>query len=175
MTMDAQPEIPKRNFRIRLSASVPSLTQWTLGALAWGAAMASSCLLSITILRWTPYAHERQLLLLFFVGGVLAWLIALPLVRFFSLGRPAETRLAAALLFLSAGTVGMTAYLFAVQYRAFYAQWHAPFGTKIWAYQYAYTTASAFYQFAILGLRFYFPLGLLLVVAASILLARRSR
>lgn len=57
-------------------------------------------------------------------GAVLGWLAALPLARFASHARPPETRLAAAFLFLGAGTAAFTALLFALQYRQFYAQWH---------------------------------------------------
>lgn len=56
-----------------------------------------------------------------------------------------------------------------------------PFGTVIWFFQFAFTSASAVYQFAVLGVRHYLPFGLILLIAASILsmpqplrLSRRS-
>lgn len=161
--------------RTRLAASIPPLGLWLLGAPAWGAAMALSCQLAMWMLHWTPYAHRDQLLLLFLAGGVLGWLTAQPLVRFVSLDRPPETRFAAGFLFLALGTVAFTAFLFAMQYRTFYAQWHAPFGTRIWAFQFVFTAASAVFQFCVLGLRLFLPFGLLFLVAASLLLTRRNR
>jgi len=166
---------PPLTSRSRLAASVPSVGLWLLGAPVWGAVMALSCQLAMWVLHWTPYAHRDQLLLLFLGGGMLGWLTAVPVTRFFSLGRPVETRFAAGFLFLSIGTVAFTAFLFALQYRSFYAQWHAPFGTRIWAFQFVFTSASAVFQFFVLGLRLFLPFGLVFLLAASLLLARRNR
>ena len=49
----------------------------------------------------------------------------------------------------------MTAFLFAMDYRLFYSRWHAPFGTIVWAFQFVFTSASAVYQFAVLGMRLF--------------------
>ena len=120
--------------------------------------------------------HAPALFGLYFSGGVIGlasrpaphWLLQLsPDAR--------KTRFAAAFLLLSCGTFGATALLFALQYRMFYAQWHAPFGTVIWAFQFVFTSASAVYQFTALGSRHYFPFGVALLVAASLWLARRNR
>ncbi len=161
--------------RARLAASIPPAGLWLLGAPLWAALMALSCQLAMWMLRWTPYAHRNDLLLLFLGGGMLGWLTAVPVTRFFSLDRPVETRFAAGFLFLSVGTVAFTAFLFAMQYRSFYAQWHAPFGTWIWAFQFVFTSASAVFQFSVLGLRLFLPFGLVFLLAASLLLARRNR
>jgi hypothetical protein len=49
--------------------------------------------------------------------------------------------------------------MFSIIYRNFYAQWHGDPFTRIWLFQLTFTSASALYQFAVLGLRLYLPLG----------------
>lgn len=162
-------------FRARLAASRPPLGEWLIGAVLWGLLIALSVTFSAYGLHRLPGTHRAIVLGLYFTGAALGWIAALPLVRFASLARPPETRFAAAFLFLGAGTAALTALLFALHYRQFYAQWHQPFGTVIWFFQFAFTSASAVYQFAVLGIRHYLPFGLILLIGASILHARRSR
>jgi hypothetical protein len=59
-----------------------------------------------------------------------------------------------------------------MDYRLFYAQWHRPFGTRIWAYQFIFTSAGAVYQFLVMGLRLYLPVGLPILAGTSLWLAR---
>lgn len=113
------------------------------------------------------------LLLVYFLGGAFAWPIALKVARRCGSGKPVETRFAACLLCLSIVTMGMTAFLFALDYRIFYSRWHAPLGSIIWMFQFAFTGASAVYQFGVLGSRLFLPLGLVFLPLASLYLARR--
>lgn len=137
--------------------------------------MALSAIFSLLLLNRLPVARLDDLVLLYFSGGLLGWFLALPMIRFCGHARAAETRFAAAFLFLGLGTVLVTALLFATHYRLFYAQWHAPFGSRIWVHQFVFTSAGAVYQFAVLGLRLAFPLALVFLVAASLHLARARR
>ncbi|WP_246745835.1 hypothetical protein [Ciceribacter sp. L1K22] len=159
----------------RPSALKTPLLPWLGGAVLWGTAMAISAWLGFALLQNIPVTHHDELMILYFAGGSLTWLTVLPLIRFLSYARPAETRFAAALLLLGAGTVAMTAFIFAMQYRLFYAQWHAPFGSRIWMFQFVFTSAGAVYQFAVLGIRPLLPIGGPILVAMSLLLARRHR
>lgn len=154
---------------------LPGSGLWFAAAPVWGAAMALSAGLSLALDNRAENFHLPAILALYFFGGVLGWLAALPLFHVRARGRARETRLALALLCLTAGTVASTALLFALQYRLFYAQWHEPFGTRIWALQFAFTSASALYQFAVLGLRLFLPFGFVCLIAASWGLVRRSR
>ncbi len=120
-------------------------------------------------------SHLPALITVYFLGGTLAWCFMLPLTRLLARGRALEARFAAFFLTLSLGTVAMTAFLFAMDYRWFYARWHAPFGTLVWTFQFAFTSASAVYQFAVLGLGLFLPFGLLCLAAASLYLARHMR
>lgn len=162
-------------FRARLAVSRPPLGEWLIGAVLWGFLIALSVTFSAYGLHRLPASHKTIVLGLYFTGAALGWIAALPLIRFASHSRTQETRFAAAFLFLAGGTAAFTALLFALQYRHFYAQWHEPFGTRIWLFQFAFTSASAVYQFAVLGIRHYLPFGLILLIGASILHARRSR
>ncbi|MGV8936810.1 MAG: hypothetical protein ACOH2J_06775 [Allorhizobium sp.] len=154
---------------------MPGFGLWFAAALLWGAAMALSAGLSLALDNRAENFHLPVILALYFFGGVLGWLAALPLFHARAQGRAAEVRLAMALLCLTAGTTLSTASLFALQYRLFYAQWHEPFATRIWFFQFAFTSASAIYQFAVLGLRLFFPFGFVCLFAASWGLMRRSR
>jgi hypothetical protein len=168
----AQTEAPRR--KGRLAAAIPPLSLLLLGALAWGAMMAFSACLAIYLRNGLQTDSAHDLVLLYFLGGLLAWPNSISLARFCGHGSPVETRFAAYVLWLSIGTMAMTAFLFALDYRIFYSRWHAPFGSIIWMFQFAYTGASAVYQFAVLGSRLFLPLGLLFVVATSSYLARRT-
>lgn len=146
---------------------------WIFGAPAWGAAMAFSALAGLFLRFRLETSHLPALLLLYFAGGLVAWIVALPLARPFMGHRLVERRFAAMFLALTVATVLVTAGFFALDYRSFYAQWHAPFGTRVWAFQFVFTSASAAYQFLVLGLRLYLPFGLMLLVGASLYLAKR--
>ncbi|MGF0538374.1 hypothetical protein ACQQ2Q_10290 [Agrobacterium sp. ES01] len=159
--------------RTRLSASRPPALIWIVGALVWGAALTGALLVTLAILERLGEFHLTALVSIYFCGGALAWLIALPLIRFASYRRRVETRFAAGFLFLGLGTVAMTAFLFAMQYRLFYSRWHAPAGSFIWMYQFVYTSAGAAYEFCVIGVRLVFPWAPALLLAASLYLARQ--
>lgn len=116
--------------------------------------------------------HLRSILALYASGGLAAWPLSLFAARYAARNRSIETRFAAFLFCLAAGTIGTTAFLFALDYRIFYSQWHAMTGTRTWLFQFVFTSLSAFYQFLVLGLRLYLPLGALALALASLLLAR---
>jgi hypothetical protein len=142
------------------------------GAVGWGLLMAACAFASLVIHgRWQSF-HLDTVLMIYFAGGLAAWPIALPVARAISRRRSGETRFAAHFTLLSLGTIAMTAFLFAMDYRQFYSQWHAPFGTRIWAYQFVFTTAGAAYQFLVMGLRLYLPVGLPVLAGASLWLSR---
>ncbi|WP_230171740.1 hypothetical protein [Rhizobium sp. CECT 9324] len=159
----------------RFSASRPPATLWFFGAIAWGLAMAGCFTLSVHLLGRSGGSHQPLLAFIYGAGGALAWLTALPIIRVAAFGRQSETVLAAWFLFLGMGTIAVTAGLFALQYRIFYAQWHAPFLSRVWFLQQIFTSASALYQFAVLGLRHFLPFAFLLLFVVSLAMSRRNR
>lgn len=107
-------------------------------------------------------------------GGAAAWPLSLYFIRFCALGRSAEVWFSAAILFLSTGTIAVTGILFALDYRIFYAQWHALPLSKLWLIQFVFTTLAALYQFAVIGLRLYLPVGAIALVVTALFLARQG-
>lgn len=150
---------------------LPSLALCLGGALAWGVLMTACAFLSLQMEGRAANFHLAKLLLIYFAGGLFAWPIALPLARLLTRRRSVETRFAAHFVLLSLGTVFLTAFFFAMDYRLFYARWHQPFGTRIWAYQFVFTSVGATYQFLVMGLRLYLPVGLPVLAGASLWLA----
>lgn len=154
---------------------LPPTKLWILGSLAWGLAMAASFLLSIHVFGRAVGSHDLGLTALYAGGGLLGWLVALPLIHLITDMRRPSKVLAGWVLLLGVVTIGATAGLYALQYRYFYAHWHAPFATRIWFYQLIYTTAVALYQFAVLGVRHLLPAGFAMLLVLSFVMARRSR
>lgn len=151
---------------------VPPLSLYLGGAFGWGLLMAACAFVSLVMHgRWQTF-HLEKLLAIYFAGGLAAWPIVLPVARFLTRRRTVETRFAAHFALLSLGTIAITAFLFAMDYRLFYAQWHQPFGTRIWLYQFVFTLLGAAYQFVVMGLGLYLPVGLPILAGASLWLAR---
>ncbi|MDC7262054.1 hypothetical protein K0P03_08460 [Shinella sp. HY16] len=145
------------------------------GALGWGALMAAGAFVSLTLQGRAENFQLLRILAIYFAGGLAAWPIALPVARVLTRHRPCETRFAAHFALLSLGTIAVTAFFFALDYRLFYAQWHHPPGTRIWLYQFVFTIAGAVYQFLVMGLSLYLPVGLPVVAGASLWLSRSKR
>jgi hypothetical protein len=160
---------------MRLRTSLPGWRIAVFGSLLWGLGMAASAGFTLWQDGLIQDLKLVFLLLLYFLGGLLGFPFALFLMAFTGAGRRFDTRFAASFLSLAICTVLMTAFLFSLQYRQFYAQWHAPFGTEIWMFQYVFTAASAVYQFMVSGLKLYLPVGMVMILVTAAFLARRIR
>ncbi|WP_292155974.1 hypothetical protein [Mesorhizobium sp.] len=139
----------------------------------WSFAMAASAFLNLH--DWETPGKVRFVVLLYALGGALAFPVGLTLAGLVSRGRHWETALAAAFVCLLGATLAFTGGLFALQYRSYYAEWHAPAFTLTWAFEFVFTMLTALYQFVVLGVRLYFPLGFAALVAASVWFARLRR
>ncbi|MDW6022683.1 hypothetical protein SAZ10_13045 [Mesorhizobium sp. BAC0120] len=172
-------EAPRLTFRHRLAAhfrrSMPSLATTVAGAGCWAAVMGISALAGLWARGWHTPGSFVSVVLLFALGAAIAFPVALTAARFVSLGCSAETAFAAAFLALSLATVGVTSALFALQYRQYYAAWHADFLTITWCFQLVFTMLTALVQFAVLGTRLFFPLGFLALFLASLWFVRQPR
>ena len=147
-----------------------ALPGWPLaigGGFAWAVIMAISAASGVWLEGWQANDRVGWIAALYAAGGFLAFPFGLFLAELFSRGRP-DTIFAAALLAHSATTIAATALLFAMHYRLYYAQWHDPTFTVTWAFQFAFTGAAAVYQFVVLGIRLYFPLGFAALLAVSL-------
>ncbi|ACE91336.1 hypothetical protein AMC90_CH02327 [Rhizobium phaseoli] len=161
--------------RSRIRAAWPPYPDLVAGAPLWGMQMLVSAMLGLYLRNGLETSRLAEVAALYFLGGLLAWPFALPTARFLAYGKPPEARFAAFFVILIAATIAMTAFLFAMEYRIFYSRWHAPFGSGIWVFQFIFTSISAVYQFLVIGLRLFLPLGLVCLVASSYYLAKRMR
>ncbi len=159
----------------RLRESLPSWRVALCGALAWALLMAASAAFNLHFAAWESTSGIATIVALFALGGALAFPLGLAGARLVSLGRPAQPAFAAAFIAFTVSTIAMTAGLYALQYRSYYAQWHEPAFTLTWCLQLVFTSLAALYQFAVLGLRLYFPVGFLALLALSAWFARHAR
>lgn len=159
----------------RLCMAIPGWRVAFAGALVWGAAMAASAWFALFLDAWETTGIIRAIVILFAAGGLVAFPLGLYLARLLALGRNRETAFAAALLSFSVATIAATALLYALQYRGYYAQWHADTLSYNWVLQQVFTTLSSFYQFAVLGVRMYLPLGFAALILVSLWFVRQPR
>jgi hypothetical protein len=143
--------------------------------LAWAIVAGASALINLDLTGWETPDKFAVVVALFAIGGAAAFPASYFVASFLSVGRGREAAFAAMFACLMAATVGLTACLFAFVYRLYYAQWHAPAFTYIWTLELVFTAAAAIYQFAVLGVRLYFPIGFMALFAASFWFARQSR
>ncbi|MFD1326571.1 hypothetical protein [Mycoplana ramosa] len=153
----------------------PPLTRLLAGAVGWGALMSLSAIVSLYRRNHLETLHLMELAVLFFAGGLLAWPFIVPTARLLSRYGRVETRFAACFVLLALGTIAMTAFLFAMDYRLFYAQWHHPILSRMGIRQFVGTSASGVYQFAVMGLGLYLPAGLPVLAGVSLWLAKAMR
>ncbi|WP_370878547.1 hypothetical protein [Pararhizobium capsulatum] len=157
---------------LRLRETSPSLRELFCGAILWGVMMAAAAFGALYLQNRAETARLDAVLALYLCGGILAWPFALSLARFCAYDRRSEARFAAYFVCLTVFTITATAFLFAMQYRQFYEQWHAPFGSRIWIYQFIITGAGATYQFVVMGVRLFVPFGAVVLAATSLWLAK---
>ena len=135
----------------------------------------ANALLVVWLRGWQTPDKFAAVGVLFALGAALGFPLALFVARFVSSGRSAEAAFAAMFLALSLSTIGVTAFLFGLNYRSYYATWHEDFGTIVWIFQFTFTVAAAVIQFAVLGVRMFFPLSFIALFAVSLWFARRRR
>jgi hypothetical protein len=143
--------------------------------LAWAIVTGASAFFNLDLTGWETPDKFAVVVTLFAIGGAVSFPASYFVASFLSIRRGREAAFAAMFVCLLAATVGLTACLFAFVYRLYYAQWHAPAFTYIWALELVFTAAAAVYQFAVLGVRLYFPIGFLALFVASFWFARQAR
>lgn len=159
----------------RIRAALPTWPVALGGSLAWAILMGASAALGLWLRAWETRAHIAEVMALFAGGGAVAFLPGLVVARLMAGERPRGAVFAAVFLALSLATIGITAAAYVLIYRSYYATWHAPAFTITWTFQQVFTTLGALGQFAVLGLRLYFPLGFAALVAAGVLFSRPPR
>ncbi|MCW2308377.1 hypothetical protein [Rhodobium gokarnense] len=149
-----------------------------LPGLVFAPAYASGVVVAVALhLYWREMAFNPRtgaILILFALGALLGGFLAYVLAASVAGARPFSARLAAIAVALMAITAGITAFLFFLQFRIYYAQWHTDHIGRLWLMQMAYTGATAVYIFMSSGLKLILPFGLPVLFAASWVFARRS-
>ncbi len=137
--------------------------------------MGASALAVLLMDDWATPLKIRTVVAVFAAGGAFAFPFGLAVARFLSYRRSRQTAFAAAFVSLAAATAVSVGALYALDYRSYYAVWHAEPLTRPWFFQFVFTFIVAYYQFAVLGLRLFFPIGFLALVVASAWFAARAR
>ncbi|MEX0347301.1 MAG: hypothetical protein AB3N20_20435 [Rhizobiaceae bacterium] len=135
--------------------------------------MALSAGTALWLNQRTTVPAISALIILFACGGLAAFMPAITIANVFRL-TDRKSRFAAFFVALTICTVGLTALFYALHFRFYFSQWHADPFTIRWAFEFAFTIAAALYQFAVLGLRLFFPVGLVALFLAACWYAIRS-
>ena len=163
----------RRPFSARMRQALPSPRVAVLGAISWALLLTGSAFLGLK--HWATPAHTAAVLLPYAAGAMMAFPVAMFLAEAIAREKRPTQRFAAAFLSLATATIGLTAALLAMDYRAYYAHSHEEAFSRLWVLQIIGTALSALYQFAVIGLRLYFPLGFIGLFAASAWFAARAR
>lgn len=140
-------------------------------ALIWASICAANAMWALWLLDRLGSGMSMPVVGAFFAGAAAGFAAAVLAKTLFARARP-SVRLAIFLVTAFAVTVGATAVVLAVPQYLYYTQWHAAAFSKVWFIQFAFTFAGAFYQFAVVALRFYFPFAFLALLAIGWVLVR---
>jgi hypothetical protein len=159
----------------RLRAALPGWRDAMLGAAIWSVVLAASAALWLWLGERIGTSHTQAIVAIFAMGGLIAFPAGLFAARLLAPAGAVGRRFAAAFLSLGVASVLGVAFVFSMQYRTYYAQWHEPFPSIPWFFQLAFTGAGSVYQFGVLGTRMLFPVAFVALFAFSLWHARRAR
>ena len=138
------------------------------GALAWSIAVGASTWLSLDWkLGYGSASQKPTIVLVYALGAFVAFPAALYVARFVS-RQPGLWRTVAIASALGLATLGVTAAIIALEYRMYYAEWHAELFSVHWFWQQLFTTIGAVAQYAVIGTRFYLPFVPVLLMATAL-------
>lgn len=154
--------------------AIPSPAIVVFGSAIWGAIMAASAMIGLYWRDGLIVIPKLAVISLFFYGPAVGFAPGLWLAELLC-GRASRIiRFVIGTIILAAATHTATGVLFALQYRVFYAHWHAEFPSITWCFQFVFTSASALYQFTVDSMYIYVPAAPLLFLALGIWFARRA-
>lgn len=141
----------------------------------WAILMTASAILSLVLEGWQDRSGIGVVAVLFCISALIAYAPSVVVACILSQERGMETRFAAHILMLAAGTVFTAALLNGLWLRSYFAAWHAtPFSIE-WTFQFVFTVAGGAYQFALFGMRLYLPLGFAALLAFALWRTARAR
>jgi hypothetical protein len=136
-------------------------------SVGWAGVMILSAATNLVLLERTIDAKLALLLIFFGIGGLLASLIVAALCARLPDRWRMSQRFAFAFVALAILTIGLTAFIFALHFRAYFAEWHDDELSVRLAFETGFTLAAAVYQFLVLALRLYLPIGVIALLGAS--------
>jgi len=151
----------------RLVQAFPPLRLALAGVLLWASAAAASAAANLVAAGWEAPDRIATVAALYAAGAAIAFPFAYAAARLLAASGGAEARFAAAFLSFTAMTIGITVAIYALDYRQYYAHWHADPFSLTWVLQFVFTTLGAVYQFTVTGIRLYFPIGFVALLAVS--------
>jgi hypothetical protein len=154
-------------------SALPGVRLSIFASLAWSIAMAASAAIAGAVKSWSPGGNLQMIIAVFDFGGLAGFVPALTAYRFYAADKARGQRFSLAFLALLATTLLFTWLTYLAIFRSYYAQWHDDFLTGDWLREQFFTTASSAYQFAVLGLRSFLPLGLPALFFASWLISKK--
>jgi hypothetical protein len=153
--------------------SRPRFLEAVLGGLVWALLVPASLIAGASWHGGALHPDWVRLAAMSALAAAIAFPLSLWLLRMVP-HKAGSRGFALAFLALAASTLGLTALHFALDFWLYFSQWHAAPFSRIWLLQFAFTNASAVYQFMVSGLRMHVPFGIALLFPASLWLARRT-
>ncbi|OXT00270.1 hypothetical protein B7H23_08905 [Notoacmeibacter marinus] len=158
-----------RKGRAPIKRLLPILVVWPL-------VCAASSTLTVLLRNFETLSTASDLIVLHALGGLAAALAWFVLDRFWIARRKRlALRFVLSFILLFGLTVGATAGLFALHFWIYFSQWHEPLSSRIGLYQAVFTSASAIYQYAVLGSRHLIALAFPAAALAALFAARHPR
>ncbi len=155
----------------------PSPTLFIFGfSMCWAVAVTALIYIQTIGLRDALTARALSVIVITFAGSFIASLLSFAAAKLLTLRRPQKSaRFAAMFICLAVGTCGVTALLFLLQFRLYYAQWHSDQLSSHMLREILFTAASSTYIYAVLITRQLLPWGLPLLVIASWIYAKAQK
>lgn len=126
------------------------------GSAGWGAIVVISALTGIWLRNGLTVVNPFAIASVFFYGGALAFAPAFWLITLAFAHRGKVTRFVGGTLIIAFATHLAASAIFALQYRVFYAHWHASFPSIVWFFQLGFTSAGAVFTFTVGSLHYYY-------------------
>ena len=157
-------------------SALPAPSMVVFGSAGWGVILMISALAGMWLRNGLVVANPFAIAAVFFYGGALAFAPAFWLTTLTFRRRGALARFLGSTLVVAIGSHLATSAIFALQYRVFYAHWHANFPDIVWFFQLAFTSAAAVFIFTVGSLHYYYwPASCLAFLGFGLWFARRSR
>lgn len=144
-------------------------------SVAWGVLTTVAALFALVSEQAREFGPRVvTILAVYFVGGVIGYPFAFAATHWFARRFSAHFKLLFAVAALAGFTLAATAGILAFDYRAYYAEWHDAFFSRDWFYQQFYTALGSTYQYLVIGIRLYWPLGPIFLILAGWWMTRRT-